>query len=203
MSNQSKSLIVIDNFLTENEFQLVLQDAMSGTYSGVKIHGEVYGGISPCKVPFNWDKLPVDATASRLEMYRCAVDEEDLVTWIHADNGMNMSYAFVFYIHRNDNGVTGTAFWKHKHLGINHLSNKWINELKNDSILEEMLECLDQDGQESDMWTMEDYVSFVPNRLIIYPTNRFHSRFPKSGFGDGPWNGRLIQVGFFNIQETV
>ncbi len=193
-------LIILDNFLPEREYRLVHQDAVCKKYSGVAYMGDVYGGIANPSIPFRWSVLNQKlggGVIPGINMYRCSLDESDLVTWIHADTGMISEYAFVYYL-SNSNQFSGTAFWNHKDLGISTLSSELIKEWKDDSILEEMLVSLDQDGMEMDMWKMEDFAIAKPNRLIVYPTSRFHSRFPKSGWGTGPWDGRLIHVGFFS-----
>jgi hypothetical protein len=62
------------------------------------------------------------------------------------------------------------------------------------------LEELSKDWHEAEAWDQLTLAGMKNNRLIIYPSQVFHSRWPWQGFGTGPENARLIWCAFFDIQ---
>jgi hypothetical protein len=47
-------------------------------------------------------------------------------------------------------------------------------------------------------WCTQGFVPMQFNRFITYPTSLFHSRFPFEAFGNGPEDGRLIWICFYD-----
>ncbi|HYE68021.1 MAG TPA: DUF6445 family protein, partial [Anaerovoracaceae bacterium] len=92
---------------------------------------------------------------------------------IHADNfidGHKTSFASVLYIN-NEEGVTpnGTAFWKHHAHG---------HRLPDDISKAEFDRLLLEDSNELSKWQQTGFIGSVPNRLLVYDSQMFHSKTP-------------------------
>lgn len=48
-------------------------------------------------------------------------------------------------------------------------------------------------------WLPQRLIKEQFNKAVVYNSNIHHSRWPYEAYGDGPQNGRLIYVAFFNI----
>lgn len=70
-------------------------------------------------------------------------------------------------------------------------STEWLNRF---------YASLNEDGLHEDRWALNGLVGMKFNRLLVYPTCLFHSRYPRqlTGFGDTPATGRLIWGCFFS-----
>lgn len=109
-------------------------------------------------------------------------------SWVHADS-ICAKYATVLYMNDEEQCDGGTAFWRHKKLGLESLPA---------GESEEFYRAMERDWKDIDLWERVDFVAMKPNRFITYPTSLFHSRFPFEGFGSGPRDGRLVWVCFYD-----
>lgn len=92
---------------------------------------------------------------------------------IHADNiinGQQTSLASVFYIN-NENEVSnhGTCFYRHKKYGI-----KLPENVSN----EEFDRLITEDSNDLKKWIKQDTIKGIPNRMLTYDSNYFHSKHP-------------------------
>lgn len=110
------------------------------------------------------------------------------VQWIHADTTC-ASYAGVIYMFEGQQ--YGTAFWQHAETGA-----ETVNEYAS---LHRDPATLIKEGNEENLWKRTDYADSKYNRMIFFPSDRFHSRWPEAGFGDKPANCRLTISFFFDI----
>lgn len=126
-----------------------------------------------------------------LEYFRLGTKEDSATTYIHADSGC-AKHAAVWYLTEAPEGVVaGTAFWKHIATGKDRLTE----EDRHDA---ELLARLDADGADESKWQMVGLVGQKFNRLTVYPTNFFHSRYPQDAWGNGVKDGRIVFTSFFN-----
>src|SRR5690606_14328916 len=90
---------------------------------------------------------------------------------IHAD-GIIMNektdLASVLYISES-NTPNGTAFWQH---------HKHGKSLPADVTEQEFNRLLTEDSNDLSKWKQIGFVQNVPNRLLTYNANHFHSKFP-------------------------
>lgn len=127
-------------------------------------------------------------------------------THIHADS-ICAQYAAVWYLSKPPAGVeAGTAFWKHIQFAIEstptlvELQKIWPQEdQKISGYADRFLDQINKDGGDESKWVRTVLIPQKFNRLVIYPTKLFHSRFPRDAWGDGTADGRLIHVSFFDI----
>lgn len=120
--------------------------------------------------------------------FRISQEDSTFDSYIHAD-GLFAKWAAVIYLTPfNVAGCqTGTAFWRHKQTGQDRMTEpydpKLVEQWKDPANFEQTYS-----------------VQMICNRLIVYPTQYFHSPWPHHGFGTTPENSRMIWIGFFNIK---
>ncbi len=126
-----------------------------------------------------------------LEYFRLGTKEDSATTYIHADSAC-AKFAAVWYLTEAPEGVVaGTAFWKHRATGKDSLSEE---DYKNT----EMLAGMDTDGADESKWQMVGLCGQKFNRLVVYPTNVFHSRYPQNAWGNDAKDGRIVFTSFFD-----
>jgi hypothetical protein len=106
---------------------------------------------------------------------------------IHCDDG-DGAWASVYYLNTNEElkaFPSGTAFWEHRWLGKDFLPP---------GIEPDVVALVNADRMNEAAWEPLYQIPAKENRLIIYPTHLFHSRWPLE-----PAAGRLVHVGFFNV----
>ena len=94
-------------------------------------------------------------------------------TWrIHNDSIINNEQpdrAIVLYLSDNKlSKLNGTAFWEHKDYGDTYKHNK----------VEEFNRMLTEDSEDINKWILRSVIGHKQNRLISYPCNYFHSKYP-------------------------
>ena len=96
----------------------------------------------------------------------------------------------VFYISQNESELNGTALWRHKELGYRMPRN-----LPKDKVME----LSDRDYNDIDKWELSSIVGGIENRLVSYPSEYFHSKFPSKAWGTTPKDCRIVFVLFYSI----
>lgn len=173
------------------------QEYKGHTYNGIGL------GFEPEKI---W--LYIQAALGRqvtpvLNYFRLGTKTEPTTTYIHAD-GVCANYAAVLYLTEAPvDVIAGTAFWKHRETGLLAApTEQWIRANVGDSeeAVKAFIVKLNSDGNDETKWQMTDLVGQRFNRLTIYPSNFFHSRYPKDAWGSAVNDGRIVWTGFMNIQ---
>lgn len=125
-----------------------------------------------------------------LGFFREAKEGQDNDWRIHNDSiieGQQPDRAVVLYISdSNHDGLNGTAFWEHKLYGEKLMD---ISPEKFDKLINE-------DSNDLDKWILKSVVGHKKNRLISYPCNYFHSKFPNEFI-----NSRKVFVMFYKIEK--
>lgn len=194
-------MILKDDFATDAE--KVRRAVIDGRFSiQTGPDGAKYTGISMHPVP-QWFELIAKLVGKpiipRLCCFRLNLEGELPHSWVHSDD-ICAKYASVLYLNPPSQCKGGTAFWKHKTLGIDRLPSK--AELTEKQVnWEEFYKGIEQEWKKLAAWTQIDFVPMVWNRFITYPTCLFHSRYPFSAFGKGPEDGRLIWICFYDVSE--
>lgn len=112
--------------------------------------------------------------------------------WIHADN-ICAKYAAVLYLDKNEQG--GTAMWRHLQTRCDRLDATFAERLNLPPA--EIVSTMQREGCDESFWELAGYCGARFNRLVWYPSDVFHSRYPREGFGEGD-NARLTWVCFFD-----
>ncbi len=161
-----------------------------------------YTGICPLDAPELVDgisKAIGTKIIPRLSCFRLNLKGEKPHSWIHSDD-ICAQYASVLYLNLPNQCQGGTAFWKHTGLGIDAMPTeaelnavgynpKWFCDM------------MQKEWNDLTYWQQSGFVGMKWNRLLIYPTSMFHSRYPFEPFGTTPEDGRLIWVCFFDIAQ--
>lgn len=126
-----------------------------------------------------------------LSFFRCATDVLDVNWRIHSDfmiNGVKPDKACVLYMSKSRlKSLNGTAFWSHE---------KYGDMLTEEISLETFDDLLLKDSEDLTKWTLKSVVGSKENRVLIYPANYFHSKFP-----DKAWReGRYVFVMFYKYK---
>jgi len=121
--------------------------------------------------------------------FRIATNELDTDWRIHCDSIINdkvPTRALVLYLSPLElNELNGTAFWRHKDYGDSLPYDKLTSDIYNDLII--------NDANVLDNWDLETVVGYKQNRLLSYPSNYFHSKYPNYA-GE---KGRKVFVMFY------
>jgi hypothetical protein len=125
-----------------------------------------------------------------LSFMREAKEGQDIDWRIHNDSiieGQQPDRACVLFMSEcKQEGLNGTAFWEHKKHG---------DRFENVSI-EEQNRLLKEDANDLDLWDLKSIIGHKKNRLISYPCNYFHSKYPNE-FVDS----RIVFVMFYKIKK--
>jgi hypothetical protein len=185
-----RSLLVIDNFAPDPEaIRERVVASEFGTVTGPD--GMEYTGIS---LQGNLGLLPLLSAAVGFEVdpvmsfCRLNLDKELPNTAVHADT-ICAEYASILYLNTDDQCHGGTGFWRHKPTGLYAMPDTMPPDEEQEMV---------KQWQEQSFWQLAGFVGMRFNRLIVYPTKMFHSRYPLEAFGNNPQNGRLIWLCFFN-----
>ena len=125
-----------------------------------------------------------------LQSFVVATKGFETTQWIHADLGLGQ-YAAVLHLHNNGGG---TAFWKHKRTGQDWISPAMLEALGGP---ENTAAELQDEGTSQEAWEMTSLAGAKFNRLAVYPSALFHSRWPKA-VDVGIESARITWVAFFN-----
>jgi len=115
---------------------------------------------------------------------------------IHCDlyvgGDQSPEHGAVFYISQNSSELTGTALWKHKELG--YAMPRKFNKDK-------VMEISDRDYNNIDKWELSSIIGGIENRLVSYPAEYFHSKFPKKAWGTTQKDCRIIFAVFYSVEN--
>ena len=90
---------------------------------------------------------------------------------IHNDTiieGQKPERAAVLYLESNYHELNGTAFWEHENYGETYI----------ESDADEFNRMLIEDANDKSKWKLKSVIGYKPNRLLSYPCNYFHSKYP-------------------------
>lgn len=191
------SLLVVDDFFLEPE--AVRRAALAQSFATREYEGVPYQGIG---TDFKPDADPLVVARLRrafgfpvrpeLSFWRLGLAGDSTTTWIHFDSGCAPWAALVYLSPEPEGQEAGTAFWRHRELGWDEAPRSLTGDVR------ALAECLDRDGMDAAAWWRTDFVALKMNRLIIYPSRRFHSRYPQDAWGADAETGRLVWVCFFD-----
>lgn len=121
-----------------------------------------------------------------LSFFRQAKEGQDNDWRIHCDyiiEGQKPDRALVVYMSDdNKESLNGTAFWEHAVYGdcVEDISNEDYDSL------------LENDSNNLDRWTLKSVIGHKKGRVLSYPCNYFHSKYPNEFKED-----RIVFVMFY------
>lgn len=184
---------VIDNFIPK-DFELIKSMVHQAHYGEYTFWEKPYYGFGQYTLPLKGlieDVVgePIQFVMSHL---RLGNKNTPLTHYIHADNAA-AKYACVVYFSEPP-CETGTAFWKHRELGLDRLEYPCDPKV---------FELLDKCISDESKWDRLEYVAVKENRAVIFNSQLFHSRYPKDLPLDESDTPRLVCTIFFNKVSEV
>lgn len=192
-------LLVKDNFLPDPE--RVRQEALTtpfGDYIGPDSELYQHVQVRPNEEFSEILSEAVGAKVSQsLTLFRINYAGELPTNPVHSDQCCS-AFACVLYLNKPEDCRGGTAFWRNKATGWDSMPTEAAIRSKGKSPKREYSKIVG-DGDNLNGWEQTSLTDMKFNRMIIYPSRRFHSRFPIEAFGNTVENGRLIWVSFFDV----
>jgi len=183
-------IYIIDNFLSKKTFKIIKDNAFD--FKEVKTPGKSFWVKKPSKelIAHFEDRLEDiegRSVMSILAFFREAKEGQDTDWRIHNDSiieGQQPDRALVFYIKGDEQDLNGTAFWEHENYG----------ETFTESGVEEFDRMLKEDSNDKSKWKLKSIIGYKENRLLSYPCEYFHSKYPNKFKGS-----RVVFVMFYKI----
>ena len=184
-------IYIIDDFLSKKTFEIVKNNKENFKKVDFPDKSFWIKEPSPEFIAHFEDRLGAiegNEVMNIIAFFREAKEGQDNKWRIHNDTIIKQQQpdrALVFCIQSPSNELNGTAFWEHKKYGDT------FTEPENP---EEFNRLLKEDANDKDKWNLKSIIGFKPNRLISYPCEYFHSKYPNE-FKDS----RIVFVMFYKI----
>lgn len=187
-------IYIKDNFLDTKKFEALQSELASNEYKTVSQGGKDFHiqNAHPEFVRYVENLLEIlenKKVKSILSFFRLAHKDKDSDWRIHADNIINNQLperAIVLYMSKPPNGLTGTAFWSHYGEGYKLNDATIFNKILTD------------DANDIDKWNLESVIGHKENRIVSYPSNYFHSKYPNEQS-----DNREVFVMFYKTYEDT
>tara|TARA_R110001606_G_C15219056_1_gene633794 strand:+ start:10 stop:570 length:561 start_codon:yes stop_codon:yes gene_type:complete len=184
-------IYIIDDFLSKKTFEIVKNNKED--FKEVKTPGKSFWVKEPslefiAHFEDRLEKIEGQEVMNIMAFFREAKKGQDNEWRIHNDtiiNNQQPDRALVFCIKSPAKELNGTAFWEHKKYGDT------FTEPDNP---EEFNRLLKEDANDKSKWNLKSIIGFKPNRLISYPCEYFHSKYPNEFKGS-----RVVFVMFYKI----
>ena len=188
---------VIDDFLDKDVLKTIEKEIKDNEFTEHETPGKSFWiqEANPYLVRYVLTKLEIEEGYDLVScgaFFRQAKKGQDNNWRIHCDvkpiPGQDQpERAVVLYMNENKtDGLNGTALWEHKTHGINLASNN----------IEEYDRILTEDSEDLSKWKLQSVIGGKKNRLLSYPCNYFHSKYPNE-FDES----RVVFVMFYKIKK--
>lgn len=200
------SLIVADDF-SESADQ-IRDRALAGRFEEVAYQDHVYPGVQHDAGLEEWvrslvcpkiARLMQASVVPKLSFFRMGLRQHKPEVYIHSDTSVGAQFAAVYYLTPANACIGGTAFWTHRETMASRQPTIEDTQGRGD-VLSELFEVYNRDTNDESKWDMDGLVPMKWNRMILYPGDLFHSRFPKDYVAETNDLGRLIWVCFFDTK---
>ena len=186
-----KMIYIIDDFLSKKTFEIVKNNKED--FKEVRTPGKSFWVKRPsaefiAHFEDRLEKIEGREVMNILAFFREAKENQDTDWRIHNDSIIEQQQpdrALVFYIKSSSEELNGTALWEHK---------KYGDTFTEPDNVEEFNRLLKEDSNNKDKWKLKSIIGAKPNRLISYPCEYFHSKYPNK-FKDP----RIVFVMFYKI----
>ena len=186
-------IYIKDDFLDNNLIELL--NTNKDEFQEVKTPGKSFWVKKVPKpiadiIKFEIEDLEHTRIEPILYFMREAKEGQDIDWRIHNDSiieGQQPDRACVLFVSDEQNvGLNGTAFWEHYEHG---------EKFENVSI-EEQNRLLNEDANSPNKWKLKSVIGHKKNRLISYPCNYFHSKYPNEFI-----ESRRVFVMFYKVNK--
>ena len=167
-------IYIKDNFLPDALYKEVLK--YCDEFEEVKTPGKSFW-IKELPVTFvnyiekSLQKIEGKKIKNILCFAREAKENQDNTWRIHNDTiieGQQPDRAVVLFLKANEDKLHGTAFWEHENYGHTYI----------ESNTKEFNRMLKEDANDKSKWKLNSIIGYKGNRLLSYPCNYFHSKYP-------------------------
>jgi|TARA_B100001094_G_C17737887_1_gene579729 hypothetical protein len=184
-------IYVVDDFLDKTLF--VSLKGYLKNFKEIKTISKSFWVMEPPKNFIDYLSLKLSALENKkienvLCFFRQAKKNQDNEWRIHNDSlieGQQPDRAAVIYMSDNEKSLNGTAFWSHKTKG---------HKLKLNTSKEQNYMLLNEANDKS-KWNLKSVIGAKENRLISYPCEYFHSKYPNEFKKE-----RIVLVMFYKIK---
>ena len=168
-------IYIKDDFLEQRLLDAILLDKRE--YQEVKTPGKSFWVKEPSSLLVDYMVNKISYIENRhieniLCFFRQAKEGQDDDWRIHNDTiiqGQQPEKALVLYISKEiKDKLNGTAFWSHKDIGDMYPGGS-VDDFNN---------LLTEDANDVSKWDLKSVIGHKQNRLISYPCNYFHSKYP-------------------------
>ena len=189
-------IYLIDNFLNKELFKETVNYLNNNSYNEHKTPGKSFW-VQEAKPEFINNIIKTLSIKEGCELesilgfFRVSTDVIDAEWRIHSDgiiDGQKPDRAIVLYISPKEmEELHGTAFWDHKEHG-----RKQPDNISN----EDFDAFLTSESGNLNNWQLNTVLGYEQNRLISYPADYFHSKYPNKAWKQG----RQVFVMFYKIK---
>lgn len=193
---------VIDNFLPDPNAERAR--ALEAPFHDVEHRGLDYAGISPCPDPLVEARVRQTLGVIGGEFttfFRRYVPGENPATFIHNDSQIGV-FSGILFLSAPEHCRGGLAFWRHRLYGWETQPEKGVVETFGEVDSPAFWNRIKDEGFDEPRWEMVDYVPMEFNRLVLFPSGRYHSRYPKEVPGKDLTDCRLIKTFFWLPGDT-
>lgn len=189
------TLHIIDDFLPnpmEIRNEVIAQGFTDATFEGDPYYTVNYA-FRPHEIHQQLNLYFNTPVNVHVQAFRQGKKGSHIHNFVHADNTC-ATFAGVLFLNLPEHCQGGTAFWRHRETG-------WDRQPTADQLQDvgRTVEDFAKDWQSVDKWELVTLAGMKFNRMIIYPSSMFHSRYPFDGFGQTDEDARLIHAIFFDI----
>jgi len=187
--------LIVDNFITPETSFILRNVAEHAEYKTEHHDGFAYDGISvidniEAMVDYSLIVAPLGMNPiPSLSYFYMAQLGHTTQSWIHSDNTVDQLASVLYLPPVSPCSPSGTMMLRHRATGLSGLPDVPVSE--------DVAQRLLADHENLDEWIVEDTISEKTGRLLVYPTSRFHARYPRFGFGSSPQTARIVLVSFF------
>lgn len=189
-------ILVRNNFLADPQAER--EAALAATYETITHNGLTYRGMSEQAEGPECAEIRALLNFHRGKIvtgYRRYLESEENETYIHLDADI-AKWTGVLFLNTPEQCKGGTAFWRYKQYGWQ--MQPTAAELEALGLDDEpaLWSRVLADGHQERHWQMHEYVPMGWNRLLLFDSRLFHSRYPKRAFGTTTDDARLIKLFF-------
>ena len=185
-------IYIKDNFLPNNLYKDLLN--YCDEFKEVKTPGKSFWIKNLPEEFINYITLELEKIEGKkinniLCFLREAKKQQDNDWRIHNDTiieGQQPDRAIVLFLKATEDKLHGTAFWEHENYGHTYI----------ESSNEEFDRMLTEDANDKSKWKLNSIVGYKDNRLLSYPCNYFHSKYPNEYN-----NQRIVLVMFYKYER--
>ncbi len=178
-------IYIQDNFIEKELFIKTTNSLNSNNYKDITAGEKVFHVQWPSNEfdSYVLDKLREVEQRNLYKIFsffRVSSNKLDTDWRIHSDliiNGEKPDRAAIVYMSPKErNDLHGTALWSHKTYG---------KKLPKDTSNEEYDRMITKESENLETWQLNSVIGYEQNRLLSYPANYFHSKYPNKSWVEG------------------